>query len=244
MHLPELVDRVARENRWATVHPAEKAMAAGVGVALASLHPWPGMAGVVIAVVLAAARRAGLPWTVLGEAATMPLGFLVAAALPLVVTIDIDAAHHIGFGAAGGRAARLALSRAAAVTACTLCLALTTPIHDLAWLARRLGAPAPLVVVGLATYRFVFQFARTLSALHAAQRARLGFIGWTGRLRSAAMVSASLFGRCLDGARALGRGLAARGGLSLGRGGFAALRPRVIGAILALSAALAIGGLR
>ena len=55
MHLPELVDRVARENRWATVHPAEKAMAAGAGVALASLHPWPDMAGVVIAVVLALA---------------------------------------------------------------------------------------------------------------------------------------------------------------------------------------------
>lgn len=243
MHLPALVDRSARENRWAHVHPAEKAVAAAAGVALAVLHPWPGMPGVVTLLAIALTRRAGVPWRVLGEAATMPLGFLAAAALPLTVTLDLDGAWWVRLSPAAWHDTAAALSRAVAVTACSLGLALTTPVHDLAWLARRLGVAAPFVVAVLATYRFLFQFARTLSALHAAQRARLGFLGWTGRLRSASLIAAALFGQCLDGARALGQGLAARGGLSLGRGGFAELRARRVAVILSAAAILACGGL-
>lgn len=243
MHLPALVDRSARDNRWAHLHPAEKAVAAAAGAALAVVHPWPGMAGVVTVLAVTAVRQAGVPWRVLAEAAVMPTGFLAAAALPLLFTLDVTATWRVGLSPAAWADAVAALSRAMAVTACSLGLALTTPVHDLAWLARRLGVAAPFVIAVLATYRFLFQFARTLSALHAAQRARLGFLGWTGRLRSASLIAAALFGQCLDGARALAQGLAARGGLSLGRGGFADVRPHRIAAILTATALLAFGGL-
>ena len=245
MHLPLVIEQHARTNRWADYHPAEKVAAAGAGVALA-WHPqaaWMPVAVAVLAVV--SVQRAGVPLAVLLKAAAMPLGFLLAASLPVAVTLGATAdawwpVPHID--ANGLALAGRTLVRAGAVTACTLALALTTPIDDLAWLARRLGAPLPVVFTGLAVHRFLFQFTRTLTTLHAAQRARLGFVGWRGTIRSLGLISANLFGQSIARAEALGRGVAARGGLSLRRQHLHEWSPRRLAIIAALGLLAALAG--
>lgn len=220
MHLPVLVEQQARTNRWADRHPFEKVTAAAVGIALAAHPGAPWMPLAVAAAAVVWVRRAGVPLAVLGHAALMPIGFLLAASVPLAVSLretpgawwpvpQVDAASL-------GLAAHT-LVRAMAVLTCTLALALTTPVDDLAWLAGRAGVPMSVVHTGLAVHRFLFHFTRTLATLHAAQRARLGFVGWQGTVRSLGLISANLFGQSMAGAEALARGVAARGGLSFSR---------------------------
>jgi cobalt/nickel transport system permease protein len=111
-----------------------------------------------------------------------------------------------------------------------------------AWLARRLGIPLPVVLTGLAVHRFLFQFTRTLTTLHAAQRARLGFVGSRGTIRSLGLISANLFGQSVARAEALGRGVAARGGLSLRRQHLHEWSPRRLAIIAALGLLAALAG--
>jgi len=245
MHLPLVVEHHARTNRWAERHPMEKVAAAAAGVALAG-HPhaeWLPLA--VAAVAAGSLHRAGVPLGVLMKAAAMPLGFLLAASVPLAVNLVASPATWLPAPHVDATSLTLAartLVRAGAVMTCTLALALTTPVDDLAWLARRLGVPASVVLTSLAVHRFLFQFARTLSTLHAAQRARLGFVGWRGTIRSLGLISANLFGQSVAQAEALGRGVAARGGLSLRQRHRHACSPQRLVVILAASLLAALAG--
>lgn len=232
MHLPHMIDEQARTNRWARCHPAEKLTASGVGVllALTAASPWLPLAVAVAG--LAGLSRAGVPGRVFRKALGMPVGFLLAGVAPLVLTLSQPPAAPwlpVHIAPEGLRLAAATLARSCAVTICTVGLALTTPIDDLIWMAQRLGLPPSLSATVMAVHRFLFQFTRTLATLHAAQRARLGFRGWRGTVRSLGLLTANLFTQSSQLALTLERGLVARGGISIGPRPVEAWRPARVG---------------
>lgn len=215
MHLPARIDHHAHGNRWTREHPVEKAAVFLFAVAAATTWPSPGGPLCVVVLALVIVQRAGIGVAALARAAALPFGFLLAAALPLVVSVQWPGGPALHLAPDGLHLAARTLLRSSALIVCTLTLALTTPVSQLIWLARRAGAPPALAVTALVTYRFLFHFRDTLATLHAAQRARGGFAGCRGSLRSSSLVAASLVGRTADQAVLLHRGLTARGGVAL-----------------------------
>lgn len=197
------VDRLAHASRWRCRPLAEKTLLAiGLLVLALALPPWPGGTLVVTVAVGAAILGGGVPVGAWLRAAAPALGFIVVGAIPLALSLD------------GGLAVEPAVAvmvRGTAAVASLLLLATTTPAADLVRGARRLGLPAELAEVTLATYRFIFLLGDTARAIHAAQTARLGTVGWRRSLRSLGLLIAALLPRALERARRLEAGLAARG---------------------------------
>lgn len=203
------IDRAAHLNRWRCRSLTEKAVLALGMLLLATLLPPYPVAGVVAAVMTAAALLgARVPVRVWLACAVGPLGFLLAGVVSLVVQVDSG-----GLGLApGGLAAAAGLAaRSLAGLTCLLFLALTTPATDLMAGLRRLGLPAEITEVALLMYRFLFLLAETAMTMDAAQAARLGHVGARRHLSSLGVLIANLLPRALDRARRLEVGLAARG---------------------------------
>ncbi len=203
------LDRAASLNRWRHRALAEKALI-GLGfLALAvGLPPWPGAALSGLAVLGFTFAGARVPLRLWLAAVALPLGFLAAGALMLMVQVGADG---IALAPGGAERAALLCLRAMAATFCLMFLAFTTPAAELISGLRRLRVPAEIVELALLTYRFVFLIAEEAVAMTAAQRARLGHSSRRRWLRSTAMVIANLLPRALARARRLETGLAARG---------------------------------
>lgn len=202
------IDRLARQGAWRQRPMAEKAfLALGLLTLAVTLPPWPGAAlvlAVAVVATLAAARVPLVPWLRLMLA---PLAFVATGAVGILV--EWDSGPHVS--AAGAAAAAAVALRSAAAAACLLLLACTTPMTDLLQGARRLGLPAELADVVLATWRFLFLLDDTARTMAAGQAARLGHHGARRRLRSAGLLAAALLPRAMERARRLEAGLAARG---------------------------------
>jgi len=202
-----LVDRLAHGNRWRARPLAEKALLALGLLALAlTLPPWPGAPLVLAAAAGAAILGAGIPPLAWLRIAAPPLAFIAvgAAAMPLAWGESGLVYHGVG-------AALAVAARSIAAVACLLLLALTAPTAELLGGVRRLGLPAELAEVALATYRFLFVLDDTARTMRAAQAARLGHDGWRRTLSSLGLLAAALLPRALEQARRLEIGLAARG---------------------------------
>ena len=203
------IDRVAHLNHWRSRSLTEKAVLALGMLLLATLLPPYPVAGVVAAVMTAAALLgARVPVRVWLACAVGPMGFLLAGVVSLAVQVDTG-----GLGLApGGLAAAAGLAaRSLAGFTCLLFLALTTPATDLMAGLRRLGLPAEITEVALLMYRFLFLLAETAMTMDTAQAARLGHVGARRRLSSLGVLIANLLPRALDRARRLEVGLAVRG---------------------------------
>jgi cobalt/nickel transport system permease protein len=197
------IDRLAHASRWRSRPLAEKALLAlGLLVLAVALPPWPGAAVVLAVAVAATTLGCGVPVTAWLRAAAPALGFLMVGAIPLAVSLD---------GTVTVRPVLDLLVRGMAAVASLLLLATTTPAADLVRGARRLGLPAELAEMTLATYRFIFLLGDTARDIHAAQAARLGTVGWRRSLASLGLLIAALLPRALERARRLEMGLTARG---------------------------------
>ncbi len=209
MSLSSMVDRAASLSRWRNRPVAEKAcLGLGFLILAVSLPPWPGAAlvgGAMLVITFAGAR---VPFRLWATVAVLPVGFLAAGSVALMLQIGPDGLAPAPGGVA---AAGLLTLRALAATSCLLFLALTTPATDLLSGLRRLGVPVEVVEIALLTYRFVFLIGDTAVAMTHAQRARLGHSTRRRRLRSVGLVIANLLPRALDQARRMETGLAARG---------------------------------
>lgn len=231
-----LIEYWARRNRWAARHPAEKVLGAMLGVGLAVAHPHPGAVLVVGCLACVAIRSAGVPLRVALGIQLLPLLFL----LPFAATVALDGAVWQGSQAVpaftGLLRAAESLLRAVVALLCTSSLVLTTSLSDLAWLLLRAGVPRVLVDALLVTHRFFLSLSAGLQTLTNAQRARGGFLGWSGRVRSAGAVGGALLGHTLDRALAVERGLFARGGVPIPRWSSEPWSRRVCAALVAVAA--------
>lgn len=244
MHLPALIERRANGNRWTRCHPGEKVCLAGGLLVVASWHPSLAASMAAGVATLCLLRHVGVTWAELASSASVPAALLAAGALPLAVHVTPAHTWWIGVSPDGAWQGLLLCLRGTSAMLATLLLAFTTPFTDLAWLVARLGAPRAVVEVLLTMHRFLFALSQTMVTMQVAQRARLGFIGWSGHVRAAGQIAGALFGRAIDRAVRLERGLAARGGVPLSGGAYAA-SPRTLRAfLLALVCvgALALGG--
>lgn len=203
-------DRLAHASRWRDWPVAEKTvLALGLLVLALALPPWPG-AVVVLAVASLCARASGLGWREWVRLLAPPMAFVVTGAVTLLVEID-GSGPSLVWAPDGPARAGAVLGQSGAAVAALLLLTASTPVAALAQGLGRLGLPAELVELALATYRFIFVLTDTMARMHASQTARLGGDGWRRRIRSAGMLAAALMPRAMARAQALEVGLAARG---------------------------------
>ena len=204
-----IIDRIAHTNRWRGRSLAEKVLLAlGLLAVALTFPPWPTAVATTAVAAAAAMVGARVPPRLWAGAMAAPLGFAVTGAATLLVGVGDGGVHLTADGPA---LAGALLLRTTAATAALLLLALTTPASDLLAGLARLRVPAEIVELALLVYRFLFVLAGTFAAMHAAQEARLGHVGWRRRIRSSGLLAANLLPRALDRAHRLEAGLAARG---------------------------------
>ena len=146
-----------------------------------------------------------------------------------------DAAHAFGRAVAAG----------SALTA----LALTTPVEELAGLARKLRVPSLIVDIALLVLRFAWSLRDALFRMTTAQESRLGYATWGSSLRSASLVASGLLTLTLRKVERTSEAMAARGN----EGELPRLQPvdqedglpllAATGALSAIGVALAMAGL-
>jgi cobalamin biosynthesis protein CbiM/cobalt ECF transporter T component CbiQ len=77
-------------------------------------------------------------------------------------------------------------------------LVLTTSMTDLFISLRKIHLPKVLIEISLLIYRYIFVFIESASKMSTAQKLRLGQRGWLSRIRSIALLAASLFIRTME----------------------------------------------
>ncbi len=108
------------------------------------------------------------------------------------------------------QAATLATRIAACVT-CLFFVIFTTPVPQLLQVMQRLRIPSLVIEITLIMYRFVFLLEETAAEMMVAQRARGGYVSFSGKLRDVAMLTVRLFIKTMHRYRGLSHGLIARG---------------------------------
>jgi cobalamin biosynthesis protein CbiM/cobalt ECF transporter T component CbiQ len=244
VHLHPHLSDIAFVNAWRHRNPWEKVLFGGGLLMVALLvPPFPWCVAIAAFVTLAATVGAKIPvWSWLGVLA-VPVSFAVLTALGILVQIDSSGAgFSLGFDWNGVPFAGGLLLRSLAAISCLAFVGWTTPLMELIPVFQRLGIPAVLIDLALMIYRFLFVTAMTLGEMRRAQSWRLGRADYRSRIRALSMLAGGLFMRCVQRARRLEDGIAARGY----RGRLWVLAPRkaaspgVIAGILALQAALLI----
>ncbi len=208
-----LIDSTAHGNRLSGVSALEKMTFSGGMLLLALfLPPIPGDVLVLVVTMVAALVVARIPIGTYAKVMAVPLVFLCISLLPLLVSLSLGGPYLLRLSpAAGGPLLALGVAlRALAALSCLLFLALSTPLPAILQALRRLGVPAVVVEVAALVYRSIWTFVETVAATRRAQAARLGYRSLGRSYRSLGMLTASLFGRSLQRARALENGLAAR----------------------------------
>ena len=156
---------------------------------------------------------AGIPWRHYRHYLLTPVGFLLAGAVSLCISLSISPQGHwhLSLAPDGGAYALKVSMRALACVSCLLFLAFTTPIASQMLVLQRLRAPASVVELALLIYRFIFVLMETVETMTNAQVARLGYANIRTSFRSLGMLAAAFFHQALARARRLEDGLAARG---------------------------------
>lgn len=208
------LDRHAHTNALHARHAAEKMLAAGGTLLLAWLvPPLPGGVIIIALMLLATVGLARIPWRDYLQAVLAPLGFLLAGAVTLGVSLSVSPQGHwhLGWAPDGGVQAIQVTVRAMACVTCLLFLAFTTPITTQLTVLQRLRLPASLLELALLIYRFIFLLLATVETIWQAQTARLGYATWRTSYRALSMLAATFFHHALAHARQMEHGLAARG---------------------------------
>ncbi len=246
VRLMHFIDRIAHTNRWSRRATAEKLLVClgGLGVCLAGppLTTGPLVLAVNTLLALFAAR---LPAKVYFAVLGFPVGFLLAGAPMLLVSVDFGHGVALGWRADQIGVAAGLIGRAAGAASCLTLLALTTPVHAMIPSLRKVGVPAFLIEIMLLTYRLIFVFAETVARGYNAQAARLGYVGWRRSVNSLGQLAAAFFQRAMSRAQHMEVGLAARGFEGnfpvLAEPGAAASGPRCAMIVAGLSLILVLG---
>jgi len=207
MHVHAPLDHIAFSNAWRTRSPIDKMTFGGGLLLLASVLPaMPWSAAIFAAAATATLAGARIPVRAWGRFLAPQIGFLSAAALPLIL------------GAGWERAAAVWM-RGVAAAACMTLLAMTTPVPDLLLAARRARVPAVLVELAFLVYRLIVSIWELFERLRLGLDLRLR--GGKPSLHAASLSAGNLLTRSIQKARRVERGASLRG-----LEGFPMLTPR------------------
>ena len=220
---PFPIDAYAYSNRLRWIHPAEKIVFALTTLALCLYFRSAILSAVVVAsLTILLWRAAGVQPRVFWRFLRLPLGFVVIGVLTIVVVVvpseSVSAAlavtiadWHVGVLPASANEGARVFSASIGSVACTLFLALTTPMMDITDQLRRWRVPLLFVDLTMLVYRFIFVLLDTADDMFIAQQARLGYSTPRAALRSTAMIASNLYLRAHTRATALFTALSSRG---------------------------------
>lgn len=134
--------------------------------------------------------KAKIPSRIYFRLIILPLGFLFAGIIPIVINLDgwKPVFDYTRLHLAGG----IVASSLAALSAMYF-LALTTPFFELAGAFTKLRMPKVFVELVLLIYRFIFILMETAVQMTTSQRARLGYVSLKSSYRSTALLFVNLF---------------------------------------------------
>lgn len=104
------------------------------------------------------------------------------------------------------------MTTALASVSCLYFLIMTTPLHQLIWVLRKLRLPVLFIeLIGL-TYRFIFVLLATLQEIYIAQSSRLGYHNYRSSLSSISVLVVNLLLKSLRSAKETHIAIDSRGG--------------------------------
>lgn len=208
------IDIAARGNRWSRRHPLEKMAFYLGGLAVIMAAPGDHLLAASLAVsFLAVAGSLGfarVPPRLYFGLVAVPSAFLLTSVAALAVSLDWSDGWHLALAPDAWPRIWPVFVRVLATLTCLVGFATTTPVSDMLAFAARIGVPAFLTDLALMMYRQIWMTLEIVERSIAAQRARLGFVGYRGTLRSLGIVAATLFPRLLARSQRIELGLAAR----------------------------------
>ncbi|WP_299091629.1 cobalt ECF transporter T component CbiQ [uncultured Metabacillus sp.] len=220
------IDDYAYSNRLKHVHPAEK-----VGFVMTFLMFTIITKNVVIAMItfsvmsLSIVFAAKIPFSQYLKLLLLPSIFLFTSIAAILVSIapvyqvNVDTiwfftikSWQIYISVANINQAYQLLVTIIGSVSCLYFLILTTPLHQLIWVLRRLKLPVLFIeLVGL-TYRFIFVLLNKMHEIHLAQSSRLGYQNHRLWISSIAHLIVSLFLKSIQSAKELQIAIDSRGG--------------------------------
>jgi len=205
------VDHSAQRSPWRDKPGPVAVFCAGLMAVALVLSPWPAAPLVFLTALLAATGPGRAPIGLFLRVLSAPTGFAVLGACALAFTVRWSAGPRVEVSPEGWRLGLGVAARACAAASVTILLALSVPLARQTALGRRLGLPESLVELMGLVYRMLFLLEESRETIQQTQANRLGYR--TGRLalRSLALAGSALFQRSMSRARAMERGLAARG---------------------------------
>ena len=210
-----LTEQSAYANRWRRVSPVAKGLFTLCGMIAAFAASSPRTA-LLLALLLSAASvlGAGIPLNRYLRVAAPPLLFLLASALPLLISLDFGtSATGASLHLAESDFPRIAQSgsRSLACLTALLFLALTTPLPDVISLLRRCKVPETLLDLMTLCYRTLFVLSEAVHDTMTAQSARLGYTSLTVSMRSLGGLVSNLIVQVWQRSLALHHAAEARG---------------------------------
>jgi len=199
----DLLDRYAYSNRLHNLHPLQKAMIAGMGMALCLIlnHPLSNLfAG--IWMISLTIFWAGLPGSFVIKLTTAEAIFILLTALGVAVSVHTDSGSaadwQIGglFFSVSNQSFYVMLQFLTRALGCIISLnflALTTPMVDIIEGARHMHVPSIIIELMSIIYRQIFILLETVERMITAQKCRLGYLSVQQTFHSLAALVANLF---------------------------------------------------
>ncbi|MGE7624107.1 cobalt ECF transporter T component CbiQ [Viridibacillus sp. NPDC096237] len=201
-----LIDKYAYMNRWQHIHPIEK-MAFTFFLMLFSLTVKDTLISLITFTVMSAFTILGakIPFKYYIKLLLVPGFFLLTGMLTILIlftgnynfiptplwTTRVFGLHIFITKHSLEMAIQLFYTVLGSIS-CLYFLTLTTPIHDILHVFRKLRVPTLLIELIEITYRFIFVFLETLLKIHQAQNSRLGYITIKQSLHSLGLLISSL----------------------------------------------------
>ncbi|MBK3493725.1 cobalt ECF transporter T component CbiQ [Viridibacillus sp. YIM B01967] len=202
-----LIDKYAYMNRWQHIHPIEKIVLAFF-LLLFSLTVKDTLVSLITFIVMSAFTILGakIPFKYYFKLLLVPGFFLLSSMMTILIsftsnTILIPSSLwtteflglHIFITKHSVETATQLFFTVLSSISCLYFLTLTTPVHDIMHVLRKLKVPALLIELTEITYRFIFVFLETSLKMHQAQNARLGYLTVKQSIHSLGLLVSSLF---------------------------------------------------
>lgn len=215
-----LIDSLAYASRLRKIHPGKKMLAAGIGLLLALFVPGAGCGGVLalgFGVVTVAAGKT--PVRLYLRLLRLPAAFIGMSLLAIVVHVSTEPAGaflavgpwYLSVLQEGPKQAAELAARAVGSVSVLYFLALSTPLTDFFYVLERMKCPALVMELMLLIYRFIFLLWSIAAGLFEAAESRMGNRTFSGAVRTAGQLFATLFVCAIRRAQALYDAMESRG---------------------------------
>ncbi|KOO51162.1 cobalt ECF transporter T component CbiQ [Viridibacillus arvi] len=202
-----LIDKYAYMNRWQHIHPIEK-MVFTFFLMLFSLTVKDTLVSLITFTVMSVFTILGakIPFKYYLKLLLVPSFFLLSSMLTILISFSSNDSLitsalwttkllglYIFITESSVETAIQLFFTVLSSISCLYFLTLTTPVHDILHVLRRLRVPALLIELTEITYRFIFVFLETSLKIHQAQNSRLGYLTVKQSIHSLGLLVSSLF---------------------------------------------------